>query len=121
MSVTFQIAGARAVYTFEADADATALNVNVGSARDILDRLDLAGADLWGGEIPAYELAERCRDALESIEARLDCGREESSSCGRRGCLAITAARPAGRINAHLRDLLEIAELAGERGMITWN
>lgn len=116
MSITFQIRGASTIYTFESDRP-TALNVNHRNARELFDRLLIAVPDDgdWYGSLPAYELAERCRDALESFDAWLDLGVE-----ARRADNVIECGRGPGYINARLRELLDIATTAGDRGTIDW-
>lgn len=116
MSITFQVRGVSPIYTFES-ARPTALNVNQRNALEIFERLSIEAPKDgdWFGSLPAYEVAERCRDALRSIDALLDVGLE-SRSLGR----VIEVGRAAGFINERLRELLDIATRAGERGTIDW-
>ena len=116
MSVTFSIRGEEIDWDGPMDRW---LNVNNTNAREILGRLGIKSDELCG-ELRAPELHELCDYALTSIEALEDTGRDAEEGVGAKGARWVSGARPAGRINQHIKTLQGIAKAAGDLGVISW-
>ena len=107
MSVTFSI-GERA--SFDLDG---AMNLSNRNAADLLAWLGLPTEDLYG-QMPARELAARCRRRLWPEARNLDPGLADEQE-GR--CFVF--GRPAGYLRSRTEELLRLAESAID-GVISW-
>jgi hypothetical protein len=117
MSVTFSIRGT----DYDLEDEDSYLNVHNGNAREILDRLDIRGEDvLWGSSMRASELATRCRAALQIGPMLHDLGHEARTEQEPGRCKVIHGGRPPGRINEHIRTILDLCARAGDLGVICW-
>jgi len=107
MSVSFTIVG------LEMSLDEQ-LRFNLGNlnAAELLRLLDLYDPGLTGS-VRARDLRQRCVDLLEG--GYRDLGVE----CGVDGRI-IWCARPSGRLDGRLRDLVELCDRAGALGVIRW-
>ncbi len=108
MSVTFWIAGAA-----RSEREQSSLNLNNRNAADLLTWLGLAADELWG-EIAARDLAARCRRRLWPEPRNSDLAVDAIEE----GRLVICG-RPAGYLHERTRQLLQLAELAGD-GVIAY-
>lgn len=109
MSVTFSIAGTHR----RDEEDHLSLNLNNRNAADLLAWLGLPAIDLWG-EVPATDLAARCRRRLWPEPRNHDPGLPDGED-GR----VFTCGRPPGYLRERTQQLLELCELAGD-GVITY-
>lgn len=124
MSITFNVCGIDT--DFLSDDDSTYVNVNNSNGRDILDRLGLShdNGDMCG-EILAYDALQACNTTLSSIEALLDCGREEREYTGAKGVKIVDCGREAGHLNTRIAQIRTLCERAlaeiGPLAVLNWS
>lgn len=115
MTVTFTIAGTRPDW----DDPTTHINLNNVNAADLLRWLDIE-ADYLVGEIPARELAARCRRRLWDVARNHDLAIEGYVESAVGCATVICAGRRAGYLRERTAELLELAERAGQ-GTVRWS
>ena len=114
MSVTFWIAGERQDPEAWEERFVNLCNAN---ARDLLAWLALPGGGDLCGDIPARELAARCRRRLWDEARNHDAGIEPAVEHGGR---LVVGGREPGYLRRRTEQLLNLCALAGEEGVIAW-